>query len=83
MDSAMNGRTEDGRVRVRAKLIFHDWLRDGRSVYQSEEGVRLSSGQFHSGSTFDGEIVLEAEYAEELLEDFERGYRPAFWLMKE
>lgn len=39
------------------KLIFHDWVNEkGESIYASEEGVRLSSGDLHSGTTFSGWI---------------------------
>ncbi|MCK4626293.1 MAG: hypothetical protein KAV00_13325 [Phycisphaerae bacterium] len=48
------------------KLIFQDWTREGSSIYEKEEGVKLSLGDFHSGTTFDAEVHLDIEQEREL-----------------
>ncbi len=65
---------------MKIKLVFDDW-RDGatsRSIYASLEGVRLSMGDFHSGSTFTGEIVLDIEQEEALRRSIQVGAIPVF-----
>jgi len=70
----------DGGMAVR--LVFSYWLdKDNRSVYSTEEGVRLSMGQFHSGTTFDGTVRLDPDDRMELEEALASGYTPAFLLM--
>lgn len=64
---------------MKIKLVFEDW-RDptGKNIYSTEEGIRLSAGDFHSGSTFTGTIDLDIEQEE----DLRRGLRvvPVFRL---
>ncbi len=66
---------------MKIKLVFEDW-RDGaatiKSIYGTLEGVRLSLGDFHSGSTFTGEIVLDIEQEEELRRSILVGAVPVF-----
>ena len=63
---------------VRVKLVLTDWQKDGVSVYSTVEGVRLSMGSFHSGTTFDGGIVVDADEKEELMQALADGYEPVF-----
>ena len=42
---------------MKIKLVFLDWEKDGKSIYNTPEGVELSFGQFHSGTMFDAEII--------------------------
>lgn len=64
------------------KLVFGDWLgKDHRSVYSTEEGVRLSTGQFHSGTTFEGTVRLDPDDRMELEEALASGYTPVFHLI--
>ena len=65
---------------MKIKLVFDDWRTCGKSVYNTEEGVELSSGDFHSGTTFEGEIVLDAEQEEELKKRLGDRYQPVFWV---
>ena len=38
---------------MRLALVLHDWLGRGcRSIYATELGIRLSSGDLHSGATW-------------------------------
>jgi len=66
---------------MRIKLIFSDWQKNGKSVYNTEDGIALSCGDFHSGSTFDGKIVVDTEQERELDKALKTGYRPVFWVM--
>ena len=45
-------------MKLKCKFIFYDWIKDGKSVYQTEKGITLSDGDLHSGSTFNGVIAL-------------------------
>ncbi len=65
---------------LKVKLVFDDWRKRGKSVYQSEKGVELSKDSFHSGTTFDGEISLNGEDAEKLYEAINKGFQPVFWV---
>jgi hypothetical protein len=59
------------RKKVKIELVFLDWRRDGRSIYQTKEGFVLAMGPFHSGSMFDGEMEVGIDdmcYLEDALE---------------
>lgn len=62
------------------RLVFADW-KDvaGDSVYQTEAGVQLSMGSFHSGSVFPAEIRLSPDDAVDLRKALARGYKPVFY----
>lgn len=63
------------------ELVFCDWMdKAHRSVYAAKKGVDLSSGPFHSGTTFDGLIRLDPDDAEELEGAIAAGYLPMFHL---
>lgn len=64
------------------KLVFDDWRKRGESIYATPDGVALSSRDFHSGTTFNGTIELDAEQAKELVRTLEAGYQPVFWLAR-
>ncbi len=68
---------------MKIKLVFEDWQRIGKSVYNTEKGIDLSSGQFHSGTTFDGEIKLDECDEQEIRASMKDGYNPVFWVMAE
>lgn len=65
---------------MKIKLIFFDWLKAGKSVYNTKEGIILNSGDFHSGTTFSGEIKLDEEQTMELKQHMKLGYQPVFWV---
>ena len=65
---------------MKIKLVFLDWQKGGESIYSTDEGVELSMGLFHSGTTFEGSIVLDPEDAQELAEAIKQGYQPCFWV---
>lgn len=68
---------------MKVNLVFLDWNKRGQSIYATEEGVKLSAGLFHSGTTFKGEIFLDDEEdAEELILALNAGLQPCFWLAK-
>lgn len=67
---------------MKVKLVFLDWQQKGRSIYNTERGVDLSTGDFHSGTTFDGEIELDEEQEVELFKAIQDGYQPCFWIAK-
>ena len=59
-------------------LVFDDWRKNGESVYNE-----LSTGEFHSGTTFRGEIQLPPETEAELRGYMKQGFRPVFWVMED
>ena len=60
--------------------VFQDWLGpDGQSAY-GMDGPRLSDGDFHHGSTFQADLILDEEQTAELLRHMAAGFRPVFWL---
>ena len=64
---------------MKIKLVFHDWQRQGKSIYDTPECVELLSlGPFHSGTTFEGEIVLDDEDARDLRDSMKTGAEPVF-----
>lgn len=67
---------------MKISLVFDGWLdKEGKSIYHTAVGIRLSSGIFHSGTTFNGEIRLDENDAFELQSALEAGYRPVFYVM--
>ena len=65
---------------MKIKLVFNDWQKDGESIYNTEKGIDLSMGDFHSGSVFNGEIVVNAAQKLELEKAMKAGYQPVFWM---
>lgn len=64
---------------MKIKLIFDDWRNN--SGVKTDNSI-LSSGIFHSGTTFDGEIKLTPEDEAELKWHMVHGgFRPVFWVM--
>ena len=69
---------------MKCKLIFHDWRNArGESMYQTEQGVQSSMGDFHGGSTFDAEIVLTPDQEDDLTTSLKHGAIPIFRLVVE
>jgi len=60
------------------KLAFHDWVRDGKSIYSTEEGIELSLGDFHSGTVFNGAICLDDNGIQEIQRAIARKEYPTF-----
>lgn len=70
--------------KMKIKLVFEDW-RDGptgKSLYSTPAGIQLSMGDFHSGSTFTGEIDLDLEQEKDIGESMELGAVPVFKIYK-
>ncbi len=65
---------------MKIKLVFDDWRKEGKSVYHTSEGIALSNHGFHSGSTWDAAIHLDAWEEKELRKAIEEGYYPVFWV---
>ena len=66
---------------MKVKLVFERWENtQGENVGHTEEGIELSLGIFHAGSTFDAEITLDDSEADELRESLGRGFRPVFYV---
>jgi len=65
---------------MKIKLIFDTWRsKEGHTILWNSD---LSMGEFHSGTTFNGEIELDADNEIELKEHLQNGYRPVFWVME-
>jgi len=55
---------------LRCHLVFDDWRVAGKSVYDTDLGVKLSNGDLHSGTTWTVEINLPSEIKAELREAY-------------
>ena len=67
---------------MKIKLVFHDVINTfSESEYRSEIGLELTSGDFHSGSTFRAEIELTSEQQEQLEDFFKEGLNPVFYVI--
>ena len=54
---------------MKIKLVFDDWRnRQHQSVYATSAGIDLTLRDFHSGTTFEATIELDAESEAELIE---------------
>ena len=70
---------------MKCKIIFEDWKQIGKaeSIYDTELGLSLSSGDFHSGTTLDAEITIEKHLEEEIIEAMEKHKAyPVFSIIK-
>jgi|GEM_PF-6470607 len=67
---------------MKIPLVFDHWCKDCLSINNTREGFELSSGIFHSGTTFDAEIELDAEEEAELQAALDADYVPVFWVGK-
>lgn len=67
-------------MRIPIQLVFDDLRRAGVSIYHTEEGMELSSGDFHSGTTFPGTIELDAGQAADFAEMRSRDIDLVFWV---
>ncbi len=66
---------------MKIKLIFADWQNSNfHSIYNTDKGIDLSFGDFHSGSTFDAVITLNQEQQDELESALEKGFIPLFYI---
>jgi len=66
---------------MKIRLVFDDWKKDYKSVYNTEKGVDLSMGPFHSGTTFEAEIDLHESEEKELKKAMEEGFVPHFYVI--
>jgi hypothetical protein len=57
---------------MKCKLVVEDWMADGRpgSIYNTELGVELSTGDLHSGTTFVAEVDFPPDVAQELYDAY-------------
>ena len=69
--------------RMKLKLVFDDWQKDWKSVYNTEEGVDLSLRSFHAGTTFNAEIQLDQYEEEELKKALSNGFVPFFYVIED
>ncbi len=67
---------------MKIKLVFQDWIKGGKSIYQTSEGVDLSMGVFHSGTTFDGYIEIDECDEKELVKAMNNGAEPVFYVVE-
>jgi hypothetical protein len=67
-------------MKFNCRLVFEDWRdREHRSIYNTPEGVELSMGSFHSGTTFEAELELDPDDSANLAAALRDGYRPVFY----
>jgi hypothetical protein len=69
-------------MKIKVKLVFNDWLdvKNNKSIYQTEEGIQLSKGDLHGGSTFDAEIDLPEDELRTILEANAIQVAPVFYV---
>ena len=67
---------------MKINLVFNDWKKGMKSVYNTEEGLDLSMRSFHSGTTFNAEIDLDEYEEEELKEALQKGFVPYFYTIE-
>lgn len=66
---------------MKVKLVFDDWRQIGKpdSIYNTELGLALSSGDLHSGTTFDAKVIIDENVMQEIREAMnEHGAYPVF-----
>ncbi len=69
---------------MKIKLAFETWQdKVGFDIYNTERGIELSSGDFHSGTVFEAEIKIDSATESELREALASGARPVFVVYKE
>ena len=67
---------------MRVKLVLDDWRNNKHaSIYSELQGVELSTGVFHSGTTFEAEIKLDEADQAELAEAMCAGFVPVFYVV--
>lgn len=66
---------------MKVRLVFDDWRVAGKSIYNTEDGIALSMGQLHSGSTFTGTIDVDPGEDKELQQALDMGFQPVFYLI--
>ena len=54
------------------------WQKDGKSVYGTEEELKLFTGDFRRGTHFKGTIELDEEEVERIKEAEDKGIKPVF-----
>ena len=69
---------------MKVKLVF-DWRKIGEadSIYSTELGIALSSGDLHSGTVFDAELILDKETEMDIRLAFQTGAYPVFSVVME
>lgn len=80
MDRRIGRAIEGGEMKI--KLVFDTWLGGIglADIYSTEVGIRLSSSDFHSGTTFQGSIEVDEDSAAELQRALADGYHPVFYV---
>lgn len=63
---------------IMVEFAFDDWKKQGVSIYQTEKGIELSMNDFHSGTVFQGIILMDEEHSQALVEALKEGYTPTF-----
>ena len=53
---------------MKCRLVMEDWRQIGKpdSIYNTQEGLELSGGDLHSGTTFEADIELPEPLADEI-----------------
>lgn len=74
--------TDDELEAIELDFIFDDWRdREGQSVYGKAVDFDndLSTGQFHSGTTYRGILLMDKGAREQLVASMKQGFAPAFY----
>lgn len=69
---------------MKIKLVFHDWTKgtSDESIYNTEEGIELSLGDFRHGTIFDATIDVPGD-EKWLTRKLREGYKPVFYAVEQ
>lgn len=68
---------------MKYSLVFEDWRNTaGQSVYHTEQGIDLSAGNLHAGSTFTCTVEMDGDDYEMIQRAAGIGVRPVFRLVE-
>ena len=67
---------------INIKFVFDDWRSKGKSIYNTDKGIKLSNGSFHSGTVFEGKISIPIDEVDEFIKNVKLDYTPVFYIFK-
>lgn len=69
----------DQKQPIEIRLVLLDWHKNWLPICV-DKPIGLTSGTIHSGTYFNGTMVLTSKQGTELREAMKQGYQPAFWV---
>jgi hypothetical protein len=65
---------------VKIMIRFDRWMKDEKFLKDFSKEADLQSGSFHSGTCFQGELVLRDDEAHDLIEAIKEGFEPRIYI---